>query len=89
MVYRQFELGETQHYAATLKNYYISSTKDYPPYNSVYYPAFHAIQHAKWCILMHEQEVLDIAKEYKLNLTLRGTDGILRDPNYKAPDYSV
>jgi hypothetical protein len=89
VTYRQFEFGETQHYAARLKNYYISSTKDYPPYNSVYYPAFHAIQHGLWCVLMHEQEVLDIAKEYKLNLTLRGTDGTLRDPNYKAPDYSV
>ena len=52
-------------------------------------PAFHAIQHGLWCILMHEQEVLELGKEYKINLNIRGTDGPLRDPKYKAPDFSL
>jgi len=76
IVYRDFELGETQKYASTLKNYYIHTKKDQHItcnyYLSEYYPCMHSIYRGKWNIIQNPKEIHDLAEEYSLNLHIRG-----------------
>jgi hypothetical protein len=70
--YRNFELGETQPYAAQLENYYISSSKDKPPYWSVCYPFFHSITYGVWLLNEHRELVEGLIKEYGIDVSIRG-----------------
>lgn len=69
--YRTIEYA-CQDYASQLKNYYISSSKDYPNDCSCHYPFVHTTRYAKWLLYNNADKIHEIAKEYSIDLNIRG-----------------
>ena len=70
--YRDFEHGESQVYASSLKNFYLSNSRNIEPWISCHYPNIHAISHGKWFFDAHQKEIEIIANEYLVDLNKRG-----------------
>jgi hypothetical protein len=80
--YREIENGDVQAYVSTLKNYYVwnintsipmgCSTELTPPV--IKYR--HFIVAGKWIIKWNQKEILNICKEYNINLHNRGIHDI-------------
>jgi len=69
--YRNIEYA-CQEYAAQLKNYYISSSHDSPHCCSCYYPFVHTTRYSKWLLHNNKDKIIDMAKEYSIDLYIRG-----------------
>jgi hypothetical protein len=71
-IYRTVEVGESQVYCSSLKNYYIRSSTDAHSYMSQPFPSIHLVMHGKWLLSEHRKEVQDLALEYSIDLGKRG-----------------
>jgi hypothetical protein len=73
-VYRESEDAESQEYASKLKGYYVSNhLKDTHRVISHFYPSVHPLGYGKWEYKIYPQLIFDIAYEYNIDLTQRGS----------------